>query len=114
MPTFLVGVLYVLSKPIDGASQAINYFKSSGKVVKYISNNSTMKLDVFNARLNNMGINSVTGDIVYPTLAIIAHLKSLNFKKKVFLIGTSSMREEFEESGLKLAEGGVSFKSSKT
>lgn len=62
-----------------------------------------MKLDSFKDKLNKSGIKSEVADIVYPTLAIIAYLKSLNFKKTAYVIGTIAMKQELKEAGFSVA-----------
>lgn len=102
------GVLYMLSKPIEGAADAINFLKSRQKRVRFISNNCSMKFDDFKKKLANIGIECNSDDIVYPTLAIIDLLKSMDFNKKVYVIGTRAMKQELQEGGLILNEDGVS------
>lgn len=98
----------MLSKPIEGAADAINFLKSRQKRVRFISNNCTMKFDDFKKNLASIGIECSADDIVYPTLAIIDFLKSMDFDKKVYVIGTKAMKREFQEGGLQLSADGVS------
>lgn len=69
-----------------------------------------MKFDDFKKKLTNIGIECASDDIVYPTLAIIDFLKSMDFDKKVYVIGTRAMKQELQEGGLNVNEDGVSKK----
>lgn len=76
--------------------------RECGKRVQFISNNGAVKLELYQNALSNLAIN--LDNIIYPTLAIIDYLKSINFDKELFVIGYTLMKNEFREAGFKLAE----------
>lgn len=69
-----------------------------------------MTLSLFNERLNKMSIKSSEEDIVYPTLGIIWYLKSNNFDKKIYCLGTQSMKQELKEAGFDVVRSDVSLR----
>lgn len=101
-------MLYKLYQVIPGVTETINKFKELKKDVRFLSNNTSLGLEQFHKKLNNSGFNSKKEDIIYPTLAIIDYLKSINFQKKVFLIGFNAVKNDFENVGIEVADSGVS------
>lgn len=102
------GVLYILNQAVPGAAEAIKKLRQLGKEIRFISNNSTMSLDIFVKKLNQFGFSVSNNDfIIYPTLTIIDYFKKINFKKKIYVIGTSSVKTDLINNGFRVAEDGV-------
>ncbi|XP_017778611.1 PREDICTED: 4-nitrophenylphosphatase-like [Nicrophorus vespilloides] len=97
------GVIFILMKVFDGVPDTISTLKSLGKSIRYVTNNSSMLRDDFAKKLQKQGIECEKDDIINPCRAIIDHLKAANFEKKVYMISLPSLRQEFEESGIKIA-----------
>lgn len=104
----MTGVLYVLNQAVPGASDAIKKLKYLGKKVRFLSNNSTMCLDIFLKKMNQFGYSVSANDFLYPTLTIIEFFKKINFKKKIYVIGTSSVKTDLLNHGFRVADDGVS------
>lgn len=102
------GVLFVLNEVVPGATHAIENIKKLGKKIRYISNNSTMSLDTFLKKMNQFGFKVSSDDFIYPTLSIINYLKKINFNKKIYVIGTASVKTDFVNNGFRIADDGVS------
>lgn len=68
-----------------------------------------MSLELFVKKLNQFGFSVLNNDfIIYPSLTIIDYFKKINFKKKVYVIGTSSVKTDFINNGFQVADDGVS------
>lgn len=61
---------------------------------------------MFEKRLPNFKVNSE--DLIYPTLAIIDYLKSINFNKELIVIGEPVMKDELKAAGFNLAKHVIS------
>lgn len=96
-----------MNQVVTGANEAVEKLKMIGKRIHYISNNSTMSLETFIKKMNQFGFKVGSDDVLYPTLSIINYLKKINFNKKIFVIGTASVKTDFVNHGFRIADDGV-------
>ncbi|EFA02139.1 Pyridoxal phosphate phosphatase-like Protein [Tribolium castaneum] len=97
------GVLWNILESIPGASDGIKSLKKIGKQLAVVSNNTTESLDSFHKQLNSSGFDLRKEEIILPTQAMIAYLKSKNFTNSIFILGMPAMKEAFKEAGFKVA-----------
>lgn len=53
-------------------------------------------------RMEGFNYNSHIDDITIPTLAVINHLKKINFDKQIYVFGTDLMKKDLTDAGFKV------------
>ncbi|GAX84041.1 hypothetical protein CEUSTIGMA_g11465.t1 [Chlamydomonas eustigma] len=95
------GVIWKGSHIIPGASEALTEFRKRGKRLLFVSNNSSKSRVSYIHKFQGLGIHGVEcEDVISSSYAVAAYLKSIGFKKKVFLIGNKGLEEELQKSGI--------------
>ncbi|XP_077296771.1 glycerol-3-phosphate phosphatase-like [Arctopsyche grandis] len=94
------GVLWIDNDEISGASKVLNTLRSMGKRVFYVTNNSTKCRNEFLEKFNNMGFIAEKDDILSTSYLAATYLKSIGFKKKVYVIGSAGIIDELEAVGI--------------
>lgn len=97
----LDGTLYVGSKPIDEAIQSVKYLQEQGKIVKFLSNNSSKSKTDYVIRLTQLGLQCTENDIVLSTDATVQFLKEHKLNT-VYVLGTDKLRQVFINEGFQL------------
>lgn len=95
----LDGTIYNGDKLISNAKEVIEKLKLAGKKIFFISNNSSKSKVEYVQKLNSFGLDIHENDIILSTDGVILYLKK-NKIYDIFLIGTESMKELFESSGI--------------
>lgn len=72
----LDGVLYVDGTPIAGAAQAISLIRSSGLPCRFVTNTSTLSQRSLQAKINALGFNIPSNDIISAPQAALRFLES--------------------------------------
>ncbi|EOO9643773.1 HAD-IIA family hydrolase, partial [Escherichia coli O130] len=80
---------------------SINQLKQQGKIVKFISNNSSKNKEEYVDRLIKMGIEASREDIKLSTDSAIHFLKQQQVEK-VYVVGTRSLQKEIIDAGFEL------------
>jgi len=83
--------------------------KGSGKQVFYVTNNSTKTRSQYLSRLLEIGYNAEEKEIATSGFLVASYLKSINFNKKVYLIGSKGLSEELTIHGINHTEPGVCY-----
>lgn len=65
----LDGVVWLLDEPIAGAADAVRTLRARGEQVLYLTNNSSMTLEEYAAKLRRAGVDATPGEIVTSALA---------------------------------------------
>ena len=60
----LDGVLYIGSKVIDGAIEAVNKIRASGFQCRFVTNTSTLSLATLQQKINAMGFSIPINEII--------------------------------------------------
>ncbi|RNA37421.1 phosphoglycolate phosphatase-like isoform X1 [Brachionus plicatilis] len=96
------GVIWNWPKPIEGAVAFINKLKELKKKCFFITNNSTKTREMVMDLLVKIGIsNVVLDDIVCTSWILAQYLKSIDFKDKVYVIGSGAIATELEKESIK-------------
>lgn len=93
------GTVYLSGKPIPGAVEAVGRMRRQGRVLFLTNNTSASRAD-YVKKLNALGFDADERDVYTAGLATIDWLKTYRSGKRVFLLGTDNLREEFEASGI--------------
>ena len=79
----LDGTVYIGNKPIDGINKLISKIQEKGLSVEFLSNNSSKNKPEYVKKLNSMGIEIDSSQVILSTDASIMHLKQNNYKKGI-------------------------------
>lgn len=91
------GVIWNWPNKIPGSVEAINKLKSMGKRCFFVTNNSTKTRKMLIDMINQVGIQNATEDDIVCTAWVLAgYLKSINFKDKVYTIGSHAIATELD------------------
>ncbi|KAL1462552.1 hypothetical protein WDU94_014380 [Cyamophila willieti] len=95
------GVLWLENQLITGADQVINFLKSLGKRIFYVTNNSTKTREQLIVKLKKLGFNAEPHEIVGTAYLAAQYLKKhLGSKKKVYIVGSSGIADELNLVGI--------------
>ena len=94
----LDGTIYLGNEIFSGVIELLDLLRMKDKKFYFLSNNSSYSTKDYVKKLNNLDINVDSENIILSQHPTIAYLKSKNFKK-IFLLGTQSLKEEFLEHG---------------
>ncbi|KAK5641514.1 hypothetical protein RI129_010061 [Pyrocoelia pectoralis] len=97
------GVIWNLLNPIDGVKETLGALKKCGKKLHFVSNNCLLGTKGIFDALAQYHDEVKTSDIITPTRAIISYLKEARFSKEIYILGTLSMKEDFQNAGFTLA-----------
>lgn len=100
----LDGTIYVSNKMIDGSLDFINKLKKENKKFCFFTNNDSKASYEFMKRLENMGIKIESENFYTAGLATIDYLNDKFNGKKVYLMGTESLKKEFIAHGINLVD----------
>ncbi|XP_022899821.2 glycerol-3-phosphate phosphatase-like isoform X1 [Onthophagus taurus] len=95
------GVIWSSADVIKGAKEALDLIRSKGKKLFYYSNNSTRSREMFKSSIMKFGFHCKNEDIISTTFLTAYYLKSINFNKKAYVIGSIGLCKELELVGIK-------------
>ncbi len=96
------GVIWDFPHALPGSVECVNKLKSLGKKCFFVTNNSTKTRQTVLETCKNVGIEDVNEDDIVVTSWVLArHLKSINFKDKVYIIGSPAMGAELDAVGIR-------------
>lgn len=98
----LDGTIYLGDELIDSADEAVGQIREENNVY-FLSNNSSNNKSHYIEKLRDLGIKAGREDVILSTDGVISYLKDSG-KDEVFLVGTSEMRSEMENKGIKVSE----------
>lgn len=100
----LDGTVYLDETPIGDAIKTLRRLRERGKRLIFLTNNSSATEGQYRAKLERIGLWGA-GDAVYTSgMATISYLKKNYPEKRVYLVGTQALREEFSRAGILLSE----------
>jgi len=104
----LDGVVYIGDSEVPGSAKAVCDLLNCGKTVIFLTNNPRHAISQYFDKLNEIGIEHDSLKIITSGTALAQHIKS-NFsalnKKKAYVIGSTSLKEEIGLTGLELVSG---------
>ncbi len=99
----LDGTIYLGKKLFKGVLELIQVLKRKNKMFFFLSNNSSISTKDYLKKLNNYKLKITVDNIILSQHPTIDYLKKNKFKK-IFLLGTQSLKEEFKQEGFELTE----------
>ena len=97
------GTIYLDDDLFDGTLDFLNFVKKIGGRYIFLTNNSSKGIDKYIEKLDKLGIKSTTDDFLTSTDATVLYLKKKRYKK-IYAFGTSSFKEQLENSGLPITD----------
>lgn len=97
------GVIWRGDSLIENVPKTIEYLKSQGKRLFFVTNNSTKSRAGYLKKFEKLGLNAKAEDIFSSSFAAAAYLEQTNFKatgKKVYVIGEVGITEELDLIGV--------------
>jgi len=104
----LDGVVYIGDSEVPGSAEAVCDLVNCGKTVKFLTNNPRHAISQYSEKLNKIGIEHDSLNIITSGTALARHIKS-NFSdlhnKKAYVIGSTALKEEIAGTGMNLVSG---------
>ncbi|XP_076271250.1 uncharacterized protein LOC143203040 [Rhynchophorus ferrugineus] len=91
------GVLALTTVPIPGAGECVLKLRELNKNIGIVTNNTFSTQKELSTRLAHCGVKEE--EISTPNYALLAYLKSINFSKDVYLIGSLLLRDMLTNAG---------------
>ncbi|KAF9664338.1 hypothetical protein SADUNF_Sadunf16G0008000 [Salix dunnii] len=103
------GVIWKGDKLIDGVSETLDWLRSKGKKLVFVTNNSLKSRIQYAKKFHSLGISVAEDEIFSSSFAAAMYLKVNNFpqEKKVYVIGGEGILEELQLAGFKGLGGPV-------
>jgi len=99
----LDGTIYLENQLFEGAVELIAILKEAEIPFFFLSNNSSKSTSDYIKKLNDLSLNVTSNNLILSQHPTIAYLKNENYQK-IFLLGTESLRREFQQEGFILTE----------
>ena len=99
----LDGTIYLGNKLFDSALELIDLLRRRNKNFYFLSNNSSLSTEDYLKKLNKFKLDIKIDNIILSQHPTIAYLKEKKYQK-IFLMGTTSLKKEFEKEGFTLTE----------
>lgn len=98
------GTVYVGPRAIEGAFEAVEFIKSKGRRICYLTNNSSLPTLKYIDKLARYGVSISRDEIYSSTVATIEYLKMHYPDKRVYAVATEAVRAELMDGGIHLVE----------
>jgi HAD superfamily hydrolase (TIGR01457 family) len=98
------GTIYIDNKIFEGAKKFLEYIKSIGGRYIFLTNNSSKGVEDYIKKLCIMGIETSKDDFSTSSQATALYLKDRYKSKKVYVMGTDSLKREFIENQIKVTD----------
>ncbi|EFJ42912.1 hypothetical protein VOLCADRAFT_107008 [Volvox carteri f. nagariensis] len=95
------GVIWLGDKVIDGVPETLDMLRGMGKKVFFVTNNSTKSRAGYMSKFQSLGLDVKAEEIYSSSYAAAAYLESINFQKKVYVIGETGILEELDMKGIR-------------
>lgn len=95
------GTLNMGDVPIDGAMETLKILTEAGKKVCFVTNNSSKSKYDYLKKVRRMGYDAEIGQIVTSGMAAASYLNKHFPGQRVFVLGTETLVNELQESGVK-------------
>lgn len=98
------GTVYIGGNKIEGAFEALQFLKSKGVNICFLTNNSSRTQKQYVEKLAKMNEVYSEDEIFTSGLGTINYLNKNHKGKKVYLVGTDTIKKEFSDRGVNLVE----------
>ncbi len=105
--TFLLdldGTFYLGDQLFPWSLPFVDAMERLGKRFIFVTNNSSQNGDYYVNKIRNLGATITTEQVFTAGQATIFYLKKYNYPKKIYLVGTPALEQEFSEAGFILTK----------
>jgi HAD superfamily hydrolase (TIGR01450 family) len=99
----LDGTIYLGDSLFQGVPKLIEILRNKKKKFFFLSNNSSLSTEDYLKKLKKFNLTTNRENLILSQHPTIDYLKKNNFKK-LFLLGTQSLKNEFKQEGFELTE----------
>lgn len=101
------GVIWRGDSVIDGVPETLDFLRSLGKRLVFVTNNSTKSRAGYLSKFTSLGLSVKAEEIYSSSYAAAAYLESIDFPKdkKVYVIGEDGIGEELDLKGIRHSGG---------
>ena len=100
----LDGTYYLGSNLYPWSLPFVETMRRLGKRFVFVTNNSSQNGKYYLEKIRKMGVDITEDQIFTSGQATIFYLKKYNYPKKLYLVGTPALEEEFKEAGFILTD----------
>lgn len=93
------GTVYLGDKILPGVLDFLSYLRNTGRDFIFLTNNSSRDAGYYAKKLALLGIDCSENNILTSGEATVLYLKNTKNSKKIFLVGTPALEEEFKRHG---------------
>ncbi len=98
------GTFFMGDVLLPGALELLNWFNQIGLKFTFLTNNTSQSKSAYVTKLTRLGVPPTDARIYTAGDATISYLKASYPNKRVFLVGTESLRSSFSEAGVVLVQ----------
>eukprot|EP00195_Chlamydomonas_chlamydogama_P006369 CAMPEP_0202895598 /NCGR_PEP_ID=MMETSP1392-20130828/4751_1 /ASSEMBLY_ACC=CAM_ASM_000868 /TAXON_ID=225041 /ORGANISM="Chlamydomonas chlamydogama, Strain SAG 11-48b" /LENGTH=333 /DNA_ID=CAMNT_0049580647 /DNA_START=200 /DNA_END=1202 /DNA_ORIENTATION=- len=95
------GVIWRGDSVIEGVPETLELLRSMGKRLFFVTNNSTKSRAGYLKKFTGLGLKVKAEEIYSSSYAAAAYLESINFGKKVYVIGEEGIQQELDLKGIR-------------
>jgi len=99
----LDGVVYRGEQLIDGVKEGLDSLRKCGKKIKFLTNSSKVGSDGITRKLNDLGIQCESVDVMTSATASAAYMCEQS-RKNIYVIGEMGLKEEILKVGLNVVD----------
>ncbi len=100
----LDGTLNMGEQPISGAMETLRILNARGKKVYFVTNNSSKARVDYQKKITRLGYDAELGQIITSGMACASYLNKNFSGKKVYVLGTQTLKNEFLSYQIDLTE----------
>lgn len=100
----LDGTLYIGDEAIPGAKETLEWVRSQGSKVRFVTNNPRFSSEFYSKKLNDLGIPATEEEIVTSAKFTAEYLKSHSKFGEIFILGEDQLRQELLSAGLTVVD----------
>ena len=98
------GTLYLENEVFKGSREFINLLNEQNKKYIFLTNNSSKSVDKYLNKLNSLGIKASEKNMFTSAQATSIYLKDKKKNARLYVVGTSSLKEELKNQGFEICE----------
>eukprot|EP00898_Chlorokybus_atmophyticus_P006471 jgi/Chlat1/6825/Chrsp51S06515 len=99
------GVIWKGDVLIEGVPETLDMLRRMGKKLIFVTNNSTKSRKQYLSKFTSLGLTVQEEEIFSSSFAAAAYLQSINFNKKVYVVGEGGIQKELDLAGIKHSGG---------
>ena len=96
----LDGTVYLGDKILEGSINFLEELEKNNITFKFFTNNSSKNAQVYIKRIKKMGYNLSDDKMLISNYVIINYIKENMPEKKVFVLGTDYLKEDFKAANI--------------